>query len=295
MARFEKKVYIEIDRYLRGKMTPQERMDYEIKLSLDPELEKEVRFQDFLVRSLAYGRRKQLHKYLYENASTKLWGNAWGKTGTIISLVVVLGAAIAFFVVKNNRADRVDLPDADDTRLERQQDPVRSTAPLSPADTAETDTLPEDTQSAAEEENGFEAIPPTVAKKPNEEPKEFLQETSVSDDTIQGDALIKEVVLRVSKLEQSIADTLGISANEKTDITYGSYTVQLWKSPVNFRGYKIEQNKITLYGLDKSNRLLLKKQGNNLYLLTGSDVFELQQTSSFRPLKPLTPPAETDE
>jgi hypothetical protein len=60
-------------------------------------------------------------------------------------------------------------------------------------------------------------------------------------------------------------------------------TVEIWTSPLNYKGYKMNRNKIILYGLNDPESLKVYKLDEEIYLQNGALIFHLENTNDFRP------------
>jgi hypothetical protein len=59
--------------------------------------------------------------------------------------------------------------------------------------------------------------------------------------------------------------------------------VEIWTSPLNYKGYKMSRTKIILYGLNDADALRLFKLDDEIYLHCGSQVFRMEYTNEFHP------------
>jgi hypothetical protein len=62
------------------------------------------------------------------------------------------------------------------------------------------------------------------------------------------------------------------------------YKVEYWKSPVNFKGYRLIRNSLVLFGLSPEVPLTLQQTNDYLLLRYGKQTYKLQPTESFEPL-----------
>jgi hypothetical protein len=60
-------------------------------------------------------------------------------------------------------------------------------------------------------------------------------------------------------------------------------SVEIWTSPLNYKGYKMNRNKIMLYGLNDPESLKVFKLDDEIYLQNGSQLFHLENTNDFKP------------
>ncbi|MEI6767068.1 MAG: hypothetical protein WCM76_15660 [Bacteroidota bacterium] len=68
------------------------------------------------------------------------------------------------------------------------------------------------------------------------------------------------------------------SAKKETDVT----RVEFWKSPINYKGYKMDENKIVLFGILEYNEASLKSIDGEIFLKYKNEFFHLENTDSFK-------------
>lgn len=79
------------------------------------------------------------------------------------------------------------------------------------------------------------------------------------------------------------------SANAKTAADNGHYvTVEFWKSPLNYRGYKFSRSRLVLFGFDSGEVQSMYKSENATYLKTALGVFRVEISSDFHQLERVT-------
>ena len=67
-----------------------------------------------------------------------------------------------------------------------------------------------------------------------------------------------------------------------------AYAVEFWKSPINYKGYKLGRNKLVLFGIYQSDDISLVSIGNNLFLKNRDLYFRLEQAEDFCSFNPVT-------
>jgi len=67
--------------------------------------------------------------------------------------------------------------------------------------------------------------------------------------------------------------------------------VEFWKSPLNYRGYKLFKNKLVLFGLDPLDEVVLVYSGDFYYLKCSLGIFKLSITDDFRSYERVTNPS----
>lgn len=77
---------------------------------------------------------------------------------------------------------------------------------------------------------------------------------------------------------------LAVVSGTKEENKKGSYQkimVELWKSPINYRGYQASRNKIICFGLTNIDEVKLFNIKNNLYLKYSETVYFIELNSDF--------------
>jgi hypothetical protein len=63
-----------------------------------------------------------------------------------------------------------------------------------------------------------------------------------------------------------------------------SILVEFWKSPINYKGYKMDDYSLVVFGLLEYDNLSLKATKGNLYIKYKNDYFPVELTDDFKPL-----------
>jgi hypothetical protein len=156
---------------------------------------------------------------------------------------------------------------------------------------------------------------PTSTEKLRSERKNTLasssQEVSVKDNSTdslyfnstENDEDLEEVIIERDRLLEAlpfqIINLNLLSASEKTadsllqkvsgvkddrNSERNLITVELWKSPLNYKGYKMSKTKLVVYGLQNIDGFKLYKLDGVVYAkLTSSTVYRLEQTYDYKP------------
>ena len=66
------------------------------------------------------------------------------------------------------------------------------------------------------------------------------------------------------------------------------YSVEFWKSPINYKGYKLGRSKLVLFGIYQSDDISLVSIGNSLFLKNRDFYFRLEPTEDFCSFNPVT-------
>ncbi|MGB3946909.1 MAG: hypothetical protein WBM13_02890 [Bacteroidia bacterium] len=79
-----------------------------------------------------------------------------------------------------------------------------------------------------------------------------------------------------------------VSGIKEDKATKQLVNVELWQSPLNYKGYKMGKYKIVLYGIASIEGLKVYAVGNDMYLKAGNTVYNLENTSEFKPYEKVT-------
>ena len=81
----------------------------------------------------------------------------------------------------------------------------------------------------------------------------------------------------VSKRDSMLQNNAGI----KEYPTNISYIVEYWKSPINYKGYKTNKNKIVLFGLPEAEKPKLYKLGDEIYLKNNDKSYKIKKSADY--------------
>ncbi len=107
----------------------------------------------------------------------------------------------------------------------------------------------------------------------------------VLDKTEPSDSLdLEKNIEQNSSLTNKTAELLNPQAKlPKDEQRIKVYQVELWKSPVNYKGYKMQKNKIIIYGIEDPDMISLFSFDETLYLNSGTGFYMLIPSMEFRP------------
>ena len=69
-----------------------------------------------------------------------------------------------------------------------------------------------------------------------------------------------------------------------------SFPIELWRSPINYRGYKFAKNKLVLFGLDEHAPLKLFHLEDMVYLKYADAIYKIDDYPDFRAFEKVTNP-----
>ncbi|HET6244293.1 MAG: hypothetical protein H0V01_06315 [Bacteroidetes bacterium] len=99
------------------------------------------------------------------------------------------------------------------------------------------------------------------------------------------DLNLKPVTIKFAK--DSLAQ---ITSGIKEPPALSTINVEFWKSPINYKGYKMSRNKLVIFGLQESENPKIIKLSDNLFLKNFDKVYRIQKNTDFRSLELVTDP-----
>lgn len=130
------------------------------------------------------------------------------------------------------------------------------------------------------------------------QPKDSIRSESVTEDII----IRKDQLMNSRSLEIVNTNPVASNVNGQKDslaakmagvrdehVTGRQFcSVEFWVSPLNYKGYKMNRNKIVLYGFPDPETVRLFRLDEEIYLHSSSAVYKLDYTSDFRPYEKVT-------
>lgn len=106
----------------------------------------------------------------------------------------------------------------------------------------------------------------------------------------------------VKKDELLATKTLNFSGKQQTDnlldsilllktgikLNTNGLRVEFWKSPINFKGYKMDNHVLVIYGIYNVDFASFENEDKKLYMSYMGDYYPLETTGNFKPLIPST-------
>jgi hypothetical protein len=62
-----------------------------------------------------------------------------------------------------------------------------------------------------------------------------------------------------------------------------TFVIEYWKSPINYKGYKMGKNKLILFGIPVSETPHIYIYQDNFYLKNNEKIYKLEKTTEFKP------------
>jgi len=110
-----------------------------------------------------------------------------------------------------------------------------------------------------------------------------MKDQMISSKSIEAKGKDNPLTAKNNKLDSLLTDETGQGKLMKS-----IFTVEFWKSPVNYKGYKKIRNKIVLFGVYQSDAVALRFMNRLLYLNYMNDYYLIENTSEFKPLIPIS-------
>jgi hypothetical protein len=288
-----------IELYAAGLLEGRELLEFEAQLEKDAGLKKETLFRKSVVDAIREVRQRELKSYIKAQSKVRLAANPWGKVWTIASIVIVVAAATVYFIDLKNI-----LPQEESATEETK--PATATPVIVQNDTQDTTFVVEDTTDVVETETAPAQPHKTENYASGNESEiqgkqaERKEETARAADTVSTDLENNEEI--IVKRDELLA-TINLKPIIKTfksadkqppedDITSSTaeklnpearlpdpepkqelFRVELWKSPINFKGYRLVKSRLTLFGVEQNVILRLYRVDDVLYLEYGPGQF----------------------
>ncbi|HEU4718606.1 MAG TPA: hypothetical protein VFU15_12265 [Bacteroidia bacterium] len=86
-----------------------------------------------------------------------------------------------------------------------------------------------------------------------------------------------------------VIDLKEVKDDSTASVTPGkSVTVEFWKSPLNYRGYKFSRNRLVLFGFETEDVESVYSLDNAIYVKSVTGVFRVDPTTDFRQMERVT-------
>jgi hypothetical protein len=92
---------------------------------------------------------------------------------------------------------------------------------------------------------------------------------------------LEPMVLTKSNKSDSLLAVVSGTKDESKKVNQQKIMVELWKSPINYKGYQASKNKIIMFGFTEIQDIKLYSSKNNLYLKHNENVYFVEFSSDF--------------
>lgn len=93
-----------------------------------------------------------------------------------------------------------------------------------------------------------------------------------------------------SRSDSLLEQASGIRSEKRTNGSKIMMTVEFWRSPVNYRGYKLGKNILVLYGLDNSVPISLFKYNGSVFIRHDQSVYKVDAYNDYRAFEKISDP-----
>jgi len=98
---------------------------------------------------------------------------------------------------------------------------------------------------------------------------------------------IVELIFLDGKLKSTKSDSL-LKVMENTGVEKSQFKIEFWKSPINYKGFKMIRNNIIAFGLETGESSKLYSYEQQYYFKQGNSVYKIYQTSDFESFSKVT-------
>jgi hypothetical protein len=93
---------------------------------------------------------------------------------------------------------------------------------------------------------------------------------------------------KIDKKNTKTDSTLAAMSDVSNSREISNYRIEFWKSPLNYKGYKMSAGKIVLYGINPVTAVNLIMEEDSYYLLVNQNAFKLEFTDDYKPFERVT-------
>lgn len=197
--------------------------------------------------------------------------------GLILALGILIGMLVAFGIVW-----------LDFERLSHKvSQQISNLLPKKGTEKSKTDTIVivEKMQPATDTETDTDTYIDTLPYAPDSLPIDSLSLL------VKKDELLHTKTIKLIRLTPPGGNAIDTAMAQAADIEPanlpGSYTVEFWKSPINYRGYKLGRNKIVLFGIYQADDISLVSVGSSVFLKNRDVYFRLEPGEEYASLSPV--------
>lgn len=265
-----------IDRYLSNSLSGTELKDFMDRLESDADFRNEVSFQNLIAEAIRHADQQRMETAIIEAINYKKPLVPLGlRLIVLFLLITVSGILLWQFSGTTDGIKKPKLSFNIFTKKTAEKTAVKS------GSKKEIAVVP-DTAAVTEEIPGEPVVEADSLGSMNLSEEEVI----VKKDQLLMTVPMKPIPLdeadsEQSSLAQSAADKLNPAAGLPDETAIQEYQVEFWISPVNYRGYKLANDKLILFGIEEPDAVRLYTFSNNLLMKYGKDYYKLQPVSDF--------------
>ena len=290
-----------IERFVEGALTGAELKEFQERMTSDASFKAEAEFYNLLLSGIRISREQELEKFITTHVSVRHY-TPRSVIAIVIVMLIIIAAGVgvwnylerdsfnenknffttAFFTdqinkavnaVSNGRQKQAKRNSAKTNAVapidssideEAASQPISDSAAMASAREHSGDTLSEDENIVIKKDELISTVEMVVVNKTQEQgahgekPKE---------------SLAKETAEKLNPAAQ-----LPVEENAYSN----TLQVEFWQSPVNYKGFKLLNNKLVLFGIDRPEAVKLYSLNNQLYMQYGQLVSKLNPTYDYQ-------------
>lgn len=284
-----------IDRYIDNSLSGVELKEFMDRLESDTHFRKTVGFQNLLIESIQMAEDRRIEKELISSIGYRKSLIPFGLKLIITFLFITTcgivlwqyigtstrqkGRNIFNFVLFKKGDDKSGKVKSRDKAFSNIKEELSST-------TLEESKMKEgESESNSQNTNFQNEDSADVASALAEENVEVKQDQLLVTHTLKvsGISIDDKNKSTESSMAQSTTSKLNPAAGliETPKSNNADYEVEFWISPVNYRGYKLNSNKLVLFGIEEPDAVILYYIDNKLTMKYGQEFFRLNQSDEF--------------
>lgn len=117
----------------------------------------------------------------------------------------------------------------------------------------------------------------------------LLSKNNSSEVNINRDQLVESLKVKINYIKPEKVSAEDSLLNKINNVKIGnrpsSIEVEIWQSPIHYKGYKLGKNKLVVFGIDATSDILLFDLNDYVLLQSGSTYYRLEKTADFKNLK----------
>lgn len=276
-----------IDRYLDGELSGFELQRFMDQLEKDAEFRTRVSLRNLMIEGIRQASDEELHSRIESGIRYRRPMVPVGLK-LLITFFIVTGVGIILwnYTGVNSDSDRSFLRLG---WLKKRTSEKRTLPTGKVAKTAESKRKVVSSSVAVEPDGGKTALTDTMSES-------FAQDSTLDaagEIVVRKDQLLVALELAVQEegkqdkpqsMESKVVERLNPAAGlVETASSPRKIETEFWISPVNYRGYRLLENKLVLYGLDAPDQVSLFRADNHVLLKYNNEVYVLTESEDFQP------------
>ncbi|MBP6532007.1 MAG: hypothetical protein KA285_01925 [Bacteroidia bacterium] len=282
-----------IDRYIDNSLSGVELKEFMDKLESDESFRKSVSFHNLLIESIQVAEDGRVEKAIIEKIGYK---KPLIPTGLklILTFLFITGVGIILwqYIGTGSLQSRRKIFNLDLFRksADRQEKEKLIDKPIVSTKEKQQEGKVDTVESSGMETAVVEGQPVTqdssdVSNRSEDENLIVKKDQLLVTHTLKVTGLQTEDIKKTGEgsLSQSTASKLNPVAGlvENSNIEDDNYEVEFWLSPVNYRGYKLNSNKLILFGIEEPDAVKLYYFEHKLMMKYGQEYFRLNPSEEF--------------